>query len=127
MPAHDQHGPVYTRSDYKKAYEEAVRALAAVKRENADVEKVADLTDELTAIMERWTGYYRIGYSPKTKQYWARWKWTAGAYEDHYTFASGANVREALWALIDNVSDVENGKRRASKDKGYKAVQKDGA
>lgn len=103
---------------YNSGYYAGQAAAAQAMEQNTD-----DLSSfalaELALILSRKTGYVRIGQSTDNL-IWTRYKWTTGPYADHYTFGSGDTIGAAVAQVCERVGEVESGKRKPSRDTGYK-------
>lgn len=93
---------------------DAARQLAS---ETDDIEQYA--LAELALVLSRKEGYVRLGCDA-TGIFWARFKWTAGPLAGHYTFGSGTSPGLAFAQVCEHVHEVDAGKRKPSKDTGYK-------
>ena len=73
--------------------------------------------EEMQAVLEdpRREGYVRFGLG-RDRLYWARWKWTGGDLDGHYTFGAGATLSLALDQVVERVYACEAGKRHAHRD-----------
>lgn len=120
MTQHTPDGPVMSKRELEELYRETFTELQRIKREGVVTENVTTLFDELEDIALKSIGYYRVGYSQRSETFWARWKWTHGPYDGHYVFTTANSMQEALWTLSEAVRGVEDGKRKAHKDKPYK-------
>lgn len=74
---------------------------------------------ELGLILERGSGYLRVGLGKDTLAY-ARYKWTQGPHAGCYTFGSGSSLGLAIAQVCERVEQVESGKLRPTPDTGYK-------
>lgn len=74
---------------------------------------------ELQGILSRQEGYVRIGCG-RDGLIWARFKWTAGALADSYTFGSDSSLSLAVAQMCSRVHECESGKRKPTPDTGYK-------
>lgn len=92
-------------------------ARAAQQSDQADL--VAFSSAELQHLLSYGQGYVRIGRS-SNGLVWARWKWTEGSLADHYTFGSDESVPVAIAQMCTRVHECESGKRKATRDTGYK-------
>jgi len=103
---------------YNSGYYAGERAATKALEQNED-DLASFALAELALILSRKEGYLRCGIGSDGQVY-ARYKWTVGAYADHYTFGSGVSPSDAIAQVCSRVQEVESGKRRPSPDTGYK-------
>lgn len=103
---------------YNSGYYAGIEAARAQLEKNQD-DLVAFAHAHLELILSRKEGYVRLGLGTDGT-IWARYKWTAGAYPDHYTFGSGVSLGLALAQMCERVDECNAGKRKPTRDTGYK-------
>lgn len=66
-------------------------------------------------------GYLRMSPHPLDDKLYFKWKYTSGAWDNHYCFISGrvAEFEALAWALLRYMEDVDLGVRRPTPDRYY--------
>ena len=110
------------RKEYNHAYNSGYYAgqAAAAKQMESDADDLSAFAlAELALILSRKEGYVRIG-AGTDNLLWVRYKWTEGPHADHYTFGSADSLSAAVAQVCERVHEVESGKRKPSRDTGYR-------
>jgi hypothetical protein len=103
---------------YNKGYYDGLAAAAKQMEQNATDLGTFALA-ELAAILERHQGYARMGHS-ETSGFWARYKWSEGPHDGHYTFGGHPSLETALASLCGRILQVESGKLKPTPDRPYR-------
>lgn len=103
---------------YNTGYYAGIAAATAKMEQNGDDVGTFALA-EMDSILARKEGYLRVGCGVDGLV-WARWKWTQGSHADHYTFGSADSLCDAIAQVCERIHEVESGKRKPTRDTGYK-------
>lgn len=105
--------------EYRRGFRDGINAeQARRKTDTVGDDEIAN--EEMHALLETRDGYVRLGMTPDGLV-WVRWKWTRGAFVDHYVMTSGRAIADAYFRLVERVRMVEAGKEKAYRDNGYRA------
>lgn len=108
--------------EYNHAYNSgfyAGQSAVRLQLENDQVDISTFALADLELILSRKEGYARIGVGADAA-YWVRYKWTEGPHADHYTFGSDISLGAAIAQVCVRVHEVESGKRKPTRDTGYR-------
>lgn len=77
--------------------------------------------DGLRELLSREDGWLRVVPDYDRRQMFFKWKFTSGAYPNHYCMwvCSLGDIREGILGLLQRVKEVEAGERRPVKDRPY--------
>lgn len=103
---------------YQSGYYAAKAETAAQVEQNSD-DLGAFALAEMDCILKAGEGYIRIGMALDGTP-WVRYKWTKGANADCYTFGSGETLSLAIAQVCSRVHEINSGKRKPTRDTGYK-------
>jgi len=108
------------RAILERDLREAIFRIRELERQQVDRSDLDEFALDEAGLQAKTKGYFRMGYQEKAGTYWASWKWTEGALDEHYTYASGATLGECLAVVCAHAQECEAGKRKATKDTPYK-------
>lgn len=105
-----------SKRELEREVNRLVHELADLKRSAKGDDLGLMALEDAEGHLERSSGYFRLGQDRRTGLYWARWKWTDGAFNERYQFGSGETLALALMCLGDKITAVEAGKLKAPLD-----------